>query len=214
MYINMSEEKSDNNPNPIPAVGDTASEAGPTRADSWPEEQPCHGANGQAPPARAVSDRKLAANRENAKRSTGPKTAEGKEASSRNSYKHGIFSNCLIRQGPLEQPDSELFDTTLSAIQTHYQPEGFIEQLLVEKITAETIRFRRLLTFEQIELSRRSAFFGAGVDRVLRYQATINRQLFQAMDQLDRLQAKRKAELVRSDPGSFVHGHSGEAEAD
>jgi hypothetical protein len=41
---------------------------------------------------RPISERKLQANRANAKRSTGPKTAAGKAASRRNALKHGITS--------------------------------------------------------------------------------------------------------------------------
>lgn len=37
-----------------------------------------------------TSERQIAANRANAKRSTGPKTAAGKQKSSRNAYRHGL----------------------------------------------------------------------------------------------------------------------------
>src|SRR4051812_40816467 len=38
----------------------------------------------------AISEKKLRANRENAKKSTGPKTVEGKNISKRNALKHGL----------------------------------------------------------------------------------------------------------------------------
>jgi hypothetical protein len=63
----------------------------------------------------------------------------------------------------------------------------------VEKIVCESVRYGRLLGYEQQEFARRNAFFGPAVDRVLRYQAAINRQLFQAVQQLEDLQATRKA---------------------
>ena len=37
-----------------------------------------------------ATDKQIAANRANAKRSTGPKTALGKMVSSRNAYSHGL----------------------------------------------------------------------------------------------------------------------------
>jgi hypothetical protein len=37
-----------------------------------------------------ASEKQIAANRANAKRSTGPRTAKGKKASSRNAYRHGL----------------------------------------------------------------------------------------------------------------------------
>jgi hypothetical protein len=147
--------------------------------------------------AKPISDRKLAANRENAKFSTGPKTAKGKATSSSNSTKHGIFSRNLIRQGEQNENDRVAFDQILDPVAEHYQPEGAIEKLLVEKIAIETWRFSRLLAFEQHELSRKSPFWGQGVDRVLRYQSGINRQLFQAIEQLERQQAARKGRLPK-----------------
>ena len=42
-----------------------------------------------------ISERKVQANRANAKRSTGPRTEAGKAASRRNALKHGIFSRSV-----------------------------------------------------------------------------------------------------------------------
>lgn len=44
---------------------------------------------------RPISERKLQANRANAKRSTGPRTEAGKAASCRNALKHGILSRSV-----------------------------------------------------------------------------------------------------------------------
>jgi hypothetical protein len=46
-------------------------------------------------PSVIVSKRKLAANRRNAARSTGPNTAKGKACASRNAYKHGLAVSVL-----------------------------------------------------------------------------------------------------------------------
>jgi hypothetical protein len=148
-------------------------------------------------PAKPISERKLAANRENAKFSTGPKTAKGKATSSSNSTKHGIFSRNLIGQDEQSENDRVAFDQILDPITEHYQPEGTMENLLVEKIAVETWRFSLLLSFEQDELRKKSPFWGEGVDRVLRYQAGINRQFFQAIEQLERLQAARQGGLKK-----------------
>src|SRR5207253_11310012 len=43
-----------------------------------------------------VSDRKLNANRNNAKKSTGPRTKEGKLASSQNATTHSLFCKHLV----------------------------------------------------------------------------------------------------------------------
>lgn len=44
---------------------------------------------------RSISERKLQANRDNAKRSTGPRTDAGKAISRRNALKHGILSQAI-----------------------------------------------------------------------------------------------------------------------
>ena len=49
-----------------------------------------------------ASERQIAANRANAKRSTGPKTAAGKQKSSRNAFRHG-----LSRQGSGAVPSAD-----------------------------------------------------------------------------------------------------------
>ncbi len=46
-----------------------------------------------------VSDKQLAANQRNAKLSTGPKTAEGKEAVKYNALKHGLLAKEVLLPG-------------------------------------------------------------------------------------------------------------------
>lgn len=46
-----------------------------------------------------VSDRKIAANRKNAQRSTGPRTAYAKKRISRNALRHGLAAVVLNEQG-------------------------------------------------------------------------------------------------------------------
>jgi hypothetical protein len=55
---------------------------------------------------RPISERKLQANRANAKRSTGPRSEAGKAASCRNALKHGILSRAVDL--PLETPGPDL----------------------------------------------------------------------------------------------------------
>ena len=47
-----------------------------------------------------ATEKQIAANRANAKRSTGPKTAAGRAKSSRNAYLHGL--SCALRLAPSE----------------------------------------------------------------------------------------------------------------
>jgi len=75
-----------------------------------------------------------------------------------------------------------------------------MEELLTEKIATESIRFSRLLAYES-KIENVRTFDWRGVERILRFQSAINRQLFQAMHELERLQEKRKGESSSSNSG-------------
>ena len=47
-----------------------------------------------------TSRKQVEANRRNAKKSTGPNTADGKRRSAKNSIKHGLFANEIVLDGP------------------------------------------------------------------------------------------------------------------
>ena len=143
--------------------------------------------------AKSVSAAKLAANRRNAQRSTGPRTPEGKAHSSQNSRKHGFFARQPLPAGEEGDQLWEEYRDLVDGIWEYYQPEGYMEGLLTEKIATESIRFSRLLDCEGQQIVRRGAFFGQEIDRILRFQSAINRQLFQTMHELERLQTNRKA---------------------
>jgi len=62
-------------------------------------EDPVDGRGRSAEPKQVtkVSQRKLRANRQNALKSTGPKTRRGKAYGRRNALKHGLFAKDLFR---------------------------------------------------------------------------------------------------------------------
>lgn len=148
----------------------------------------------QSEQAKGVSPQKLAANRANAQHSTGPKTPEGKEKSKQNARKHGFFARQPLPPGEEGDKLWQAYGDLVAGIWEHYQPVGYLEGLLTEKIIAESIRFSRLLAYEGKDVGQHRAFHWEGVDRILRFQSAVNRQLFQAMHELERLQDKRKAE--------------------
>lgn len=141
---------------------------------------------------RAISERKLAANRSNAQRSTGPKTSEGKEKSKFNAVKHGLTARyfpVLIQAGTAE---SEQFETVRTDLYGFYQPADPLEEMMVEKVIIEYLRYRRLVEREQVLCAHNRPYFLDIVNKLARYQSAINRQLFEAMRELERLQAQRK----------------------
>ena len=138
-----------------------------------------------------VSARKLAANRQNATHSCGPKTEHGKANSSKNAIKHGIFAGKLFSQ--TEQAERLEYDEMAAQLVDHYQPIGFKEQLLVEQIFTELVRGGRILRYEQRVLSEAAVFMGQSLDKVLRYSAYHSRQLSRLLKELEDEQAKRQS---------------------
>ena len=65
---------------------------------------------------------------------------------------------------------------------------------MVEKIAQEYLRLGVAAWYEAIELAKDYHFMRESITRILRYQTAINRQLFQAMNQLERLQRLRKGD--------------------
>jgi hypothetical protein len=143
---------------------------------------------------KGLSPQKLAANRANAQHSTGPKTPEGKGKSSQNSRKHGFFARNPLPPGEEGDKLWQQFSDLVAGIAEHYEPVGYMEELLTEKIITESIRFARLLAYEGEFVGRQRAFHWEGVDRLLRFQSATNRQLFQAIHELERMQEKREGE--------------------
>ena len=65
---------------------------------------------------------------------------------------------------------------------------------MVEKIAQEYLRLGVAAWYEAVELAKGYHFMRESITRILRYQTAINRQLFQAMNQLERLQRLRKGD--------------------
>ncbi len=87
-----------------------------------------------------TSDRKAEANRQNALKSTGPKTPEGKDTVRHNAVKHGLLAEEVLLPGEDEEALRELSEH----LRAELQPVGYLENLLVERIIAAYWRLRRL----------------------------------------------------------------------
>ena len=94
-----------------------------------------------------VSQRKIAANRANAKKSTGPKTPGGKARSSQNAVKHGIFAeSAILPNDPEESLEQLQFIRTSLLLQ--FEPIGPLEAFLIDRFVATYWRLRRVCRFE------------------------------------------------------------------
>ena len=92
-----------------------------------------------------ASDAQVEANRTNAARSTGPRTAEGKARSSRNAIKHGL----LVKEVCLADEDEELFANYWEKVLIDLEPHTMLECLLAEAVAAAGWRYKRLLRIER-----------------------------------------------------------------
>jgi hypothetical protein len=90
--------------------------------------------------SKPISEKRLAANRENAKRSTGPRSEEGKARSSRNAVKHGFRSSsfAVVRLEDLDEVEKFKADAVAC-----YRPVNAQELIAVERIAmAQQLIFR------------------------------------------------------------------------
>ena len=95
------------------------------------------------------SEQRLAANRKNARSSTGPNTARGKSIAARNATRHGLLSTRLL----LDDEDSSEFQRLLDELMESLRPVGSLERLLLERIAVTVWRQRRLVHAETASLS-------------------------------------------------------------
>ena len=158
-----------------------------------------------------ASEKQISANRENARRSTGPRTEEGKAVVRLNALKHGLLSSQVL----LSDEDEVAFAGFRRSINERLRPEGELEELLADRVCSSAWRLRRLVRVEAqlFELERKDhrgtdvgpaySFMLAGLShkgdtfsKLSRYEAAIERGLFKALHELQRLQAERRGEDV------------------
>ena len=91
-----------------------------------------------------TTDKQRAANRRNAQKSTGPRTAAGKERSSRNATKHG----CCTDQHLIAGEDPADFETLRDGFFLTWDPRDPVEEALVRQMVTAEWRLRRLARLE------------------------------------------------------------------
>ena len=100
------------------------------------------------------------ANRQNAKKSTGPRTPEGKARSSQNALKHGL----LARDAVMADEDPAEYDRQLQILEENLFPKNAIEFELVLQIADARWRLRRITRIE----AGFTTYQYAGADRATR----------------------------------------------
>lgn len=91
-----------------------------------------------------TTEKQIASNRENTKKSTGPKTDEGKQRSSQNALIHGLYAVESVIPG--EDPAD--FDKLCDEFGQRYLPDGPYERSLVRQMADAEWRMRRITSLE------------------------------------------------------------------
>jgi hypothetical protein len=91
-----------------------------------------------------ATTKQIEANRQNAKKSIGPKTAAGKAVVSRNALKHGLLAQAAVLPGEDEEAFTRLADELLAEL----RPVGAQECLLAEEIVNLWWRLQRAARVE------------------------------------------------------------------
>jgi hypothetical protein len=113
------------------------------------------------------------------------------------------------------ESDRPSFDHLLESLREDWQPDGTLEEILLEKIAIGYYKLHVVYGYEA-ENAQNSVEFFFTIDRTGRYATSINRQLTQDVNQFERLQRQRKGEFVPA-PISVdltVSGFDGEEQGD
>jgi hypothetical protein len=109
---------------------------------------------------RMATRRQLEANRANAKRSTGPRSADGKAKSSKNSLAHGLTAQDIV----IADEDPEEFERLRAGLQADFEPTSTIELELVERLAGLLWRLRRIPVLEGALLDARREETSTGAE--------------------------------------------------
>ena len=103
-----------------------------------------------------ASEKQIAANRANAKRSTGPKTIAGKRRSSQNAYMHGL-SRSLLGDPNRNKAGREAFAlANLELLRVRQVRSALLEELIAGGLNAKTLwRLASLDRYERLAFTQR-----------------------------------------------------------
>ena len=141
-----------------------------------------------------ASSAQIEANRENAKKSTGPQSDAGKQASSRNSFRHGLSGHLFAL---LDWESAENFERVKTALEQEHKPVTPTERILVEKMVQHYWLTQRCISM-QTGIMREIVDEGSikAIDIYIRYQSHHQRQFDKALAMLLKVRAEtRKAEI-------------------
>jgi len=161
-----------------------------------------------------ATEAQINANRENAKKSTGPRTPAGKTISSRNSLVHGMTSGQFLPPGA----DPNEFFQLLDQFRARFQPADEVEDALVERLAAAEFKMRTIRYLDaglfhfQAEANPMPAQYNKegrtnplawafhndskyynSFSKLIRYEGALQREFSRALRELLMLQDERRA---------------------
>ena len=99
----------------------------------------------------AISPVRLAANRRNALKSTGPRTPEGKAISRGNSYKHGLTGEGVV----LTDEDAAAVEERFAAFEADLRPANGVASAITRRAAILSVRMERCVREEAANISER-----------------------------------------------------------
>jgi len=96
----------------------------------------------------STSEKKIEANRQNAQKSTGPKTDAGKKTSSQNAVTHGLHATDIVINSPHLKESRTDYDQLIESLIDELKPKGVFQEHLVLKIANCIWRYRRAINAE------------------------------------------------------------------
>ena len=163
-----------------------------------------------------ATEKQINANRQNARKSTGPQSPEGRAAVRGNALRHGLTAKSIVLSTEKETDFNEI----RQAFEAQYQTLGPMETLLVQELVIMTWRLRRLRnietgffnlrlmdTAEDLEQeydnledrSRLAYIFYKDSNRpntlqnLARFEGRLQRGFYKALRELERLRASRES---------------------
>jgi hypothetical protein len=140
-----------------------------------------------------ASERQHAANRANSRRSTGPKTLEGKAVVRFNGLRHGLLARAAV---VLPGEDASAFEDLRDAIRADLAPIGPVESFLTDRVVNAMWRLWRLERVETALFHWRAHKIRA--DHLASQLPILSNSLFDMLDLSDRSPNTTKKALDRS----------------
>jgi hypothetical protein len=167
-----------------------------------------------------ATEKQFQANRQNAQKSTGPKTPEGRAAVRLNGVKHGLTAETIVLKGESEADFTNLLDS----LEAEHAPTSPTEEALVVQLAMATWRLRRLYHQEagfytcqlqslvgmqkdlNLDDAGRMGHAAAWSESTLtlfnRQEARMERTFYRALHELQRLRKERESNLALVSPAT------------